>query len=37
MRCIWFSKYCTHLDAGDEEIDAAIDVATRITAGTLER
>ncbi len=26
-------RFCTHLDAGDEEIEAAIEAASRITAG----
>jgi hypothetical protein len=31
------SKCCTHLDVGDEEIEAAIEVAAGITADALQR
>ncbi len=31
-----FARLCTHLDVGDEEIEAAVEVATRITAGAVE-
>lgn len=37
MRCVRFSECCIHLDVEDEEIEAALEVAARITAGTLER
>jgi threonine aldolase len=30
-------RLCTHLDVGDEEIDAAVEAAARITADALER
>jgi len=30
-------RFCTHLDIGDEEVEAAIEAASRITADTLER
>ena len=30
-------RFCTHLDIGDEEIDAAIEAAARITADVLDR
>jgi threonine aldolase len=30
-------RFCTHLDVGDEEIEAAIGAAARITADALER
>jgi threonine aldolase len=30
-------RLCTHLDVGDEEIEAAVDAAARITADALER
>jgi hypothetical protein len=30
------SKRCTHLDVGDEEIEAAVEAAARITADALE-
>ena len=30
-------RFCTHLDVGDEEIEAAIEAAARITADTLDR
>ena len=33
MRRIRFSHCCTHLDVGDEEVEAAVEVAARITAG----
>ena len=32
MRGIRFSVCCTHLDVGDEEVEAAVEVAARITA-----
>jgi threonine aldolase len=32
-----FVRLCTHLDVGDEEIEAAIEVAAGITADALER
>jgi hypothetical protein len=31
------SKCCTHLDIGDEETEAAIEVAAGITADALQR
>jgi hypothetical protein len=37
MRSIRFAKSCTHLDAGDEDIEAAIQAAARITAGAIRR
>src|SRR5215218_5986489 len=30
-------RFCTHLDVGDEEIEAAIEAAARITADALDR
>ena len=30
-------RFCTHLDVGDEEIEAAIETASRITSDTLQR
>jgi threonine aldolase len=30
-------RFCTHLDIGDEEIEAAVEAASRITADVLER
>ncbi len=30
-------RFCTHLDVGDEEVEAAIEAASRITADALER
>jgi threonine aldolase len=30
-------RFCTHLDVGDEEIEAAIKAASRITSDTLQR
>jgi threonine aldolase len=30
-------RFCTHLDVGDEEIEAAIEAASRITSDTLQR
>ncbi len=36
MRRIRFAKRSTHLDVGDDDIEAAVEVAARITA-TLER
>ena len=35
MRHIWFAQRCTHLDARDAEIEAAVEAAARIT--TLQR
>jgi threonine aldolase len=32
-----FARLCTHLDVGDEEIEAAVEAAARITASTIER
>jgi threonine aldolase len=32
-----YVRLCTHLDAGNEEIEAAIQAATRITAGAIQR
>jgi threonine aldolase len=32
-----YVRLCTHLDAGDEEIEAAIQAAARITAGAIRR
>ncbi|MGH3148964.1 MAG: threonine aldolase family protein [Rubrobacter sp.] len=32
-----FVRLCTHLDIGDEEIEAAVEAAARITAGAVER
>jgi threonine aldolase len=32
-----FVRLCTHLDVGDEEIEAAIEIAAGITADALER
>jgi threonine aldolase len=32
-----FVRLCTHLDVGDEEIEAAVEAAARITASTIER
>jgi threonine aldolase len=32
-----FVRLCTHLDVGDEEIEAAVEAAARITAGAVER
>jgi threonine aldolase len=32
-----FVRLCTHLDAGDEDIEAAVEAAARITASTIER
>ena len=32
-----YIRLCTHLDVGDEEIEAAVDAASRITADALER
>ena len=32
-----YIRLCTHLDAGDEEIEAAIQAAARITAGAIRR
>jgi threonine aldolase len=32
-----YVRLCTHLDVGDEEIEAAIQAAARITAGTIRR
>ena len=32
-----FAERCTHLDVGDEEIEAAVEVAARITADVLDR
>jgi hypothetical protein len=37
MRGIRFAKCYTHLDVGDEEIETAIEAATRIIATTVER
>jgi hypothetical protein len=34
---IWFAERGTHLDVGDREIEAAIEVAAGITADALER
>ncbi len=34
---IWFSRCCTHLDIGDEELEAAIEAATKLTVGAVER
>jgi hypothetical protein len=30
-------RFCTHLDVGDEEMEAAIEAAAGITADALER
>jgi threonine aldolase len=30
-------RFCTHLDVGDEQIEAAIEAASRITSDTLQR
>jgi hypothetical protein len=30
-------RFCTHLDVGDEEVDAAVEAAARITADVLDR
>jgi threonine aldolase len=30
-------RFCTHLDVGDAEIEAAIEAASRITSDTLQR
>jgi threonine aldolase len=30
-------RFCTHLDVGDEEVDAAVEAAARITADALDR
>jgi threonine aldolase len=30
-------RFCTHLDVGDEEVEAAIEAASRITTDTLQR
>ena len=32
-----FARLCTHLDVGDEEIEAAVEAASRITADALRR
>ncbi|MDP9409790.1 MAG: low-specificity L-threonine aldolase [Actinomycetota bacterium] len=32
-----FARLCTHLDVGDEEIEAAVEVAARLSATALER
>jgi threonine aldolase len=32
-----FARLCTHLDVGDEEIEAAVEAAAKITTGVLER
>jgi len=32
-----FARLCTHLDIGDEEIEAAVEAASRITADALRR
>jgi hypothetical protein len=37
MRGIRFANRGTHLDVGDEEIEAAIEAASRITSDTLQR
>ncbi len=37
MRGIRFAKWSTHLDVGDEEIEAALEVAAGITADALQR
>ena len=37
MRGFRFSKGCTHLDVGDEEIEAAVEAAAKITTGAIER
>ena len=37
MRSFRFSKCCTHLDVGDEEIEATVAAAARITTGAIER
>jgi hypothetical protein len=37
MRGFRFSKYCTHLDVGKGEIEAAVRAAARITACAIER
>jgi hypothetical protein len=37
MRDIRFAERSTHLDVGDEEIEAAIETASRITSDTLQR
>ena len=31
------ARFCTHLDAGDEEVEAAVEAAGRVTAEALER
>jgi threonine aldolase len=30
-------RFCTHLDVGDAEVEAAIEAASRITSDTLQR
>jgi threonine aldolase len=30
-----FARLCTHLDIGDEDIEAAVEAASRITADVL--
>jgi hypothetical protein len=30
-------RFCTHLDVGDGEVEAAVEAAARITADALER
>jgi hypothetical protein len=37
MRGFRFSKRCTHLDVGDEEIEAVVEAAARITTGAVDR
>ncbi len=32
-----FARLCTHLDVGDEEIEAAVEAAARLSATALER
>jgi hypothetical protein len=36
MRSIRFAKCCTHLDVADREVEAAIEVAVSLSAGTLD-
>ena len=33
---ILFSDCCTHLDVGDEEIEAAVEAAAGITTGAVD-
>ncbi len=37
MRGSWFSDCYTHLDVGDEEIEAAVEAAARLSATVLGR